>query len=148
MASEMLKDSSGLDETAKAILNGVIGASPVQNKKPAQILTFFEISDSICQNNNLDDYIIIDARAWRANDHLGLENLKKTNEKTILEAQIKLREDELSTTMVHFTKNTKTIKKTIKNLNTSLAKKGYGALEKVKDSLKDYQKSSLTVSPC
>ncbi len=68
----------------------------------------------------------------------------RTNEKAILEAQIKLREDELSATMVHFTKNMKTIKTISKDLDTSLAKKDYAALEMIKKALQDYQKSSST----
>ncbi len=49
-------------------------------------------------------------------------------------------------TMVHFTKNMKTIKTIVKDLDSSLAKKDYGALQMVKTSLQEYQKSSSTAS--
>ncbi len=80
--------------------------------------------------------------------HTGKKTIQslKANEKAILEAQIKLREDELSATMVHFTKNMKTIKTIVKDLDSSLAKKDYGALQMVKNSLQEYQKSSSTAS--
>ncbi len=80
--------------------------------------------------------------------YIGKRTIKslKANEKAILEAQIKLREDELSATMVHFTKNMKTIKTIVKDLDASLVKKDYGALEVVKNSLQEYQKSSSTAS--
>ncbi len=80
--------------------------------------------------------------------YLGKKTIQslKANEKAILEAQIKLREDELSATMVHFSKNMKTIKTIVKDLDASLAKKDYGALQIVKNSLQEYQKSSSTAS--
>ncbi len=70
----------------------------------------------------------------------------KANEKAILEAQIKLREDELSATMVHFSKNMKTIENILKDMDASLAKKDFGALEMIKKELHDYQKSSSAIS--
>ncbi len=317
LATEMLEDTSDLDEYDKSILNGIIGTSLIQDKKPEQALTFLKISDSIYQEHNLKyESLFIETHTWIAQAYLDMENLdsaihtcenmlaefpdyqgnlklvhlilgkalfkngqtalaiqtlekalkskgtqkdqiailetlansylsrksiqkaqpllsesirlrdsiqdarakhfsryssisynlletqfkndnlahknevleakaiereyllgvlilsitvillsilgyvlwkkyhtgKKTiqslkaNEKAILEAQIKLREDELSATMVHFTKNMKTIKTIVKDLDSSLAKKDYGALQMVKTSLQEYQKSSSTAS--
>ncbi len=80
--------------------------------------------------------------------HSGKKTIKnlKANEKAIMEAHIKLREDELSATMAHLGKSMKTLESISTDLGKSIRDKDYAALEHIKRALKEHQESSSATS--
>ncbi len=76
----VLKDEKvkGLEEKAKSILNGMIGACLVKINKPKKALSFLKVSDSIFRiRSGMDEAILVDTRTWMAHAHLDLGDPQK-----------------------------------------------------------------------
>ncbi len=70
----------------------------------------------------------------------------KVNEKKMLEAHIKQREDELGATMAHLNKSMITLKAITTDLGKNIRNKDYTNLENIENALIEYQESSSTTA--
>ncbi len=76
LATELLEDTPSMDNTSKAILNGIIGGSLVKSNKPRQALSFLEICDSL-YTSDMHEGTLIENRTWMAHAYLAMGNFKK-----------------------------------------------------------------------